>query len=87
MFGLNRKTSNSRRAAKNRERFTRGKKNCRAIIRKINRKRGIIMNAGEGIAGEKIKNERLEILARLENWLETPMLVLGFVWLGHFIDE
>jgi len=45
------------------------------------------MNAGEGIAGEKIKNERLEILARLENWLETPMLVLSFVWLALFIYE
>ncbi len=31
--------------------------------------------------------ERRELLARLEAWLETPMLVLGFVWLALLILE
>ena len=39
------------------------------------------------IVREKIKNERLGILHQLEDWLETPMLVLSFVWLGLFIYE
>ena len=39
------------------------------------------------VVKEKIKNERLGILRQLEDWLETPMLVLSFVWLGLFIYE
>jgi voltage-gated potassium channel len=31
--------------------------------------------------------ERRELLARLEGWLEIPMLVLGFVWLALLIWE
>ncbi|WP_435027744.1 hypothetical protein [Nostoc sp. CALU 1950] len=31
--------------------------------------------------------ERSEVLQQLEDWLETPMLVLGFAWLGLFIVE
>ncbi|HZH30534.1 MAG TPA: potassium channel family protein [Pyrinomonadaceae bacterium] len=31
--------------------------------------------------------ERRELLTRLEDWLETPMLVLGFLWLGLLILE
>jgi voltage-gated potassium channel len=31
--------------------------------------------------------ERREVLARLEDWLETPMLVLGFLWLALLILE
>ncbi|MCA1566034.1 MAG: potassium channel family protein [Acidobacteria bacterium] len=34
-----------------------------------------------------IDAERRELLARLEDWLETPMLVLGFVWLALLIFE
>lgn len=34
-----------------------------------------------------ISTERREILAQLENWLETPMLILSFVWLALFIYE
>ena len=30
---------------------------------------------------------RRELLARLEGWLETPMLVLGFVWLALLVLE
>lgn len=31
--------------------------------------------------------ERLELLARVEAWLETPMVVLGFVWLALLVAE
>lgn len=34
-----------------------------------------------------INKERYEILKRLEDWLETPLLILGFVWLGLLIFE
>ena len=34
-----------------------------------------------------INNERSEILSRLEQWLETPMIVLGFIWLALLIVE
>lgn len=30
---------------------------------------------------EGLKEERYELLQRLEDWMETPMLVLAFVWL------
>ena len=36
---------------------------------------------------DTIENERREILETLEAWLETPLLVLGFVWLGLLIAE
>jgi voltage-gated potassium channel len=35
----------------------------------------------------KIKNERQNLVARLDDWLETPMLVLGFVWLALLVYE
>jgi voltage-gated potassium channel len=41
----------------------------------------------KGIVKEKIHNERAAILQKLEDWLETPMLVLSFVWLALFIIE
>jgi len=34
-----------------------------------------------------LEQERNQILQQLEDWFETPMLVLGFVWLGLFIVE
>jgi voltage-gated potassium channel len=34
-----------------------------------------------------IDAERRELLGRLEDWLETPMLVLGFVWLALLVLE
>ena len=34
-----------------------------------------------------LERERFEILERLERWLETPMLVLAFVWLALLIVE
>jgi voltage-gated potassium channel len=36
---------------------------------------------------EELKRERYELLQRLEGWLETPMLVLAFVWLALLIME
>ena len=30
-------------------------------------------------------NERSEVLQQLEDWLEIPMLVLGFVWLALLV--
>lgn len=36
---------------------------------------------------ETVNNERREILETLESWLETPLLILGFVWLGLLIAE
>lgn len=36
---------------------------------------------------EVLQRERYELLQRLEDWLETPMLVLAFVWLVLLIME
>lgn len=36
---------------------------------------------------EALKRERYEVLERLEDWLETPMLVLAFVWLVLLVVE
>lgn len=43
----------------------------------------------QGNAGvrEEMVNERREILSRLEDWLEMPMLLLSVVWLGLFVVE
>lgn len=35
----------------------------------------------------RVKEERESLLERLENWLETPLLILGFVWLALLIYE
>lgn len=36
---------------------------------------------------ESLERERTELLQRLEDWLETPMLILAFVWLALLIAE
>lgn len=36
---------------------------------------------------ESLDRERYELLQRLESWLETPMVVLAFVWLGLLVGE
>ena len=43
----------------------------------------------ETASGEKqaLKEERRQVLGQLEDWLETPMLVLGFVWLALMLWE
>lgn len=44
--------------------------------------------AGENTSEkETLDRERWEVLQRLEDWLEAPMLVLGFVWLALLIVE
>lgn len=35
----------------------------------------------------RVNSERRQILATLEGWLETPLLILGFVWLALLIVE
>ncbi len=34
-----------------------------------------------------LENERRELLYRIEDWLETPMIILGFIWLAILIVE
>jgi voltage-gated potassium channel len=41
----------------------------------------------QDISAEALRKERYELLQRLEDWLETPMLILAFVWLGLLIGE
>ncbi|MGZ8189326.1 MAG: hypothetical protein ACXWTN_11240, partial [Methylosarcina sp.] len=36
---------------------------------------------------EALDRERYELLQRLEDWLETPMLILAFVWLALLVRE
>ncbi len=36
---------------------------------------------------EDLERERYELLQRLEDWLETPMLILAFVWLVLLVME
>ena len=36
---------------------------------------------------DELNKERYELLQRLEDWLETPMLVLAFVWLVLLVLE
>jgi len=43
---------------------------------------------GNGAPGEpSLESERRELLRELDEWLETPMLVLAFVWLALFVWE
>lgn len=39
------------------------------------------------IVREKIKADREGILQQLDDWLETPMLILSLIWLGLFVYE
>ncbi|HET7770757.1 MAG TPA: ion transporter [Chloroflexota bacterium] len=40
-----------------------------------------------GEVREALERERRELLGQVEEWLETPMLVLGFVWLALLVAE
>ncbi|MBD2292564.1 ion transporter [Anabaena sphaerica FACHB-251] len=44
------------------------------------------MNSSQ-LEKQALEKERIEVLQQLEDWLETPMLVLGFAWLALFIIE
>jgi len=39
------------------------------------------------IVRRRIKEERQSLVERLEDWLETPLLILGFVWLVLLVIE
>ncbi|HLM60399.1 MAG TPA: ion transporter [Pyrinomonadaceae bacterium] len=39
------------------------------------------------IVRRRIKQERRSLVAQLEDWLETPLLILGFVWLVLLVIE
>jgi voltage-gated potassium channel len=41
----------------------------------------------ENIVREQIKAERKSLVEHLESWMETPLLVLGFVWLILLVIE
>ncbi len=41
----------------------------------------------KGFVRQQIIEERRSLVVHLEDWLEMPMLVLGFVWLGLLIYE
>ena len=45
------------------------------------------MNTLKTPAKQALEHERRALLEQIEDWLETPMLVLGFVWLGLLIWE
>ena len=45
------------------------------------------MKTEDTLTKQEVNNERSEILNRLEGWLETPMIVLGFLWLALLIIE
>lgn len=45
------------------------------------------MNNQSTVEKQALNQERREILQQLENWLDIPMLVLGFVWLVLFVAE
>ena len=45
------------------------------------------MQNNEAYTRELVNNERREILTRIESWLETPMIALGFIWLALLIVE
>ncbi len=45
------------------------------------------MKAGHDATKHTLNQERREVLQRLEDWLETPMVVLGFVWLTLLVVE
>ena len=36
---------------------------------------------------ERVKVERQGLITHLNDWLETPLLILGFVWLGMLVYE
>ncbi|MBS9403254.1 ion transporter [Halomonas sp. TRM85114] len=45
------------------------------------------LNDSQAPAAEALEQERDELLQRLENWLEVPMLILAFVWLALLVGE
>ena len=46
-----------------------------------------IKKEAQEIVQRRIKEERQGLVAQLEDWLETPLLILGFVWLVLLVIE
>ncbi len=46
-----------------------------------------VLNDPQAPVEEALEQERHELLQRLENWLEVPMLILAFVWLALLVGE
>ncbi len=42
---------------------------------------------GSSSEAEELTKKRYELLQRIDNWLEIPMLVLAFVWLALLVSE
>ncbi|HXG85804.1 MAG TPA: ion transporter [Pyrinomonadaceae bacterium] len=45
------------------------------------------MKTEKEVEQQQLDDERRSLVARLEDWLETPLLILGFVWLALLIYE
>ncbi|MDI1241897.1 MAG: potassium channel family protein [bacterium] len=45
------------------------------------------MRKTNAVIRERIDSERKSLLSQFENWLDTPMLILGFAWLALLIYE
>ena len=45
------------------------------------------MKEEKEIVRQKVIEERESLVEQLENWLETPLLILGFVWLALLVYE
>ena len=45
------------------------------------------MNEEKAVIRERVNVERRGVLAQFEDWLDTPMLILGFVWLALLVYE
>lgn len=45
------------------------------------------MKEEQEIVRERVIEERQSLVEQLEGWLETPLLILGFVWLGLLVYE
>ena len=45
------------------------------------------MNEENAVIGDRIVAERYDLLSQFEDWLDTPMLILGFAWLALLLYE
>ncbi len=45
------------------------------------------MNEEKKIVRQKVNAERRSLVEQIENWLEVPMLVLGFLKLATFLQS
>src|SRR5688500_9175015 len=45
------------------------------------------MTPMEGETNQALDQERLELLQQLDEWLELPLILLGFIWLALLVLE